>query len=256
MQEFLESLSDYLTDSSQAVTLILQLFPSGLSIVAYVFQGLYLTSLCRASGRGGVWMAWVPFANLYLLGLMADIYTDTYFPAGIPGEPEDASPSALRRRMLGFSIVSRTSGSVAVMSLWVCIATGFVGFLMVLFSFGEAAKDPDTERLLQVFEVSLPIFLAAAAIWVVFEILYLVVFCKSHYRVCALVGVSMPALWTVLGIVVPLAPAIFLFIRTRNRAVLAKRFLPYREEPAPADSDTDSETPPPSQPPIPELYQL
>lgn len=256
MQEFLESLSDYLTDSSQAVTLILQFFPSALSIVAYVFQGLYLTALCRASGRGGVWMAWVPFANLYLLGLMADIYTDTYFPAGIPGEPEDASPSTLRRRMLGFSIVSNVSGAVAGMAFFVSVATGFVGFLMVLFSFGEAAKDPDTEQLLEVFEVSFPVLLIAGAIWVVFEILYLVVFCKSHYRVCALVGVPMPVLWTLLGIVVPLAPAIFLFIRTRNRAALAERFRPYREEPAPADSDTDGAAPPPAEPPFPELYSL
>ena len=256
MQEFLESLSDYLTDSSQAATLILRLFPSALSIVAYVFQGLYLTSLCRAAGRGGVWMAWVPFANLYLWGLMADIYTDTYFPTGIPGEPEDASPSTLRRRMLGFSIVSQTSGSVAVMSLWVCIATGFVGFRMLLFSFGEAANDPDTEQLLEVFEVSVPVLLIAGAVWVVFEILYLVAFCKSHYRVCALVGAPMPVLWTLLGIVVPLAPAIFLFVRTRNRAALADRFHPYFGEPAPEDSAADGDAPPPSEPPMPELYQL
>lgn len=253
MHEFLESLSDYLTDPSQAVTLILQIFPSALSIAAYIFQGLYLTALCRASGRGAVWMAWVPFANLYLLGLMADIYTDTYFPTGILREPEDAFPSTLRRRMLGFSIVSNISGTVAGMAFFVSIATGFVGFLMILFSFGETANDPDTERLLQVFEVSFPIFLAAAAIWVVFEILYLVAFSKSHYRVCMLVGVSMPVLWTFLGIVFPLVPAILLFVRTRNSATLAKRFSPYREDAAP---DGDRDAPPPAKPPIPELYQL
>lgn len=253
MQEFLDSLTDYLTDPSQTVLLISQLFPSVLGVVAYVFQGLYLTSLCRAAGRGGVWMAWVPFANLYLLGLMADIYTDTYFPAGIPGESEDASPSALRRRMLGFSIVSNISGTVAGMAFFVSIATGFVGFLMVLFSFGEAANDPGTEQLLRVFEVSFPIFLAAAAVWTVFEILYLVVFCKSHYRVCMLVGVPVPALWTVLGIVVPLAPAILLFVRTRDRARLAARFSPDREDEA---DHQGGETPPSAEAVVPELYQL
>jgi hypothetical protein len=98
--------------------------------------------------------------------------------------------------------------------------------------------------------------LVAGAVWVVFEILYLVVFCKSHYRVCALVGAPMPVLWTLLGIVVPLAPAIFLFVRTRNRAALADRFHPYFGEPAPEDSATDGDAPPPSEPPIPELYQL
>ncbi len=256
MQEFIESLSDYLTDSSQAVTLIFRLFPSVLSIVAYVFQGLYLTSLCRASGRGSVWMAWVPFANLYLLGLMADVYTDTYFPAGVPGDPEDAFPSALRRRMLGFSIAKSISGSVAVATLFVSIFTGFMGFLSVLFSWGAAADSSVTQELFDMFKVSFPIFLVAVAVWGVFEILYLVAFCKSHYRVCALVGVPMPALWTLLGLVLPLAPAIFLFVRTRNQERLTARFSPYGEEPAPENRNTDGEAPPPAEPPLPELYQL
>lgn len=256
MQEFLESLSDYLTDSSQAATLILQLFPSALSIVAYVFQGLYLTSLCRAAGRGGVWMAWVPFANLYLLGLMADIYTDTYFPTGIPGEPEDASPSTLRRRMLGFSIASHISGVIVSVAISIIALTGILGFFMLLASFGDAATDPAVQEVFDLFKVCFPIFLVAGAVWVVFEILYLVVFCKSHYRVCALVGAPMPVLWTLLGIVVPLAPAIFLFVRTRNRAALADRFHPYFGEPAPEDSAADGDAPPPSEPPMPELYQL
>ncbi|MBP3665432.1 MAG: hypothetical protein J6K29_00125 [Clostridia bacterium] len=248
MQELLDSLTDPLWG-------LLQFFPFLLSVAAYVFQGLYLTSLCRASGRGSVWMAWVPFANLYLLGLMADVYTDTYFPTGIPGDPEDASPSALRRRMLGFSIVSHTSGAIAAAALAVFAITGIAGFFLLLFSWGEAANDPDVQELVDVFRVSLPIFLVAGAVWVVFEILYLVAFCKSHYRVCALIGMPMPALWTLLGIVIPLVPAILLFVRSRDRVKLTARFYPYAEENAP-NSDSDAEPPPPAEPPLPELYPL
>ena len=248
MQELLDSLTDPLWG-------LLQFFPFLLSVAAYVFQGLYLTSLCRASGRGSVWMAWVPFANLYLLGLMADVYTDTYFPTGIPGDPEDASPSALRRRMLGFSIVSHTSGAIAAAALAVFAITGIAGFFLLLFSWGEAANDPDVQELVDVFRVSLPIFLVAGAVWVVFEILYLVAFCKSHHRVCALIGMPMPALWTLLGIVIPLVPAILLFVRSRDRVKLTARFYPYAEENAP-NSDSDAEPPPPAEPPLPELYPL
>jgi hypothetical protein len=201
-------------------------------------------------------MAWVPFANLYLLGFMADIYTDTYFPAGIPGEPEDASPSTLRRRMLGFSIASHISGVIVSVAISIIALTGILGFFMLLASFGDAATDPAVQEVFDLFKVCFPIFLVAGAVWVVFEILYLVAFCKSHYRVCALVGAPLPVLWTLLGIVVPLAPAIFLFVRTRNRAALADRFQPYREDPAPIDGDSGGETPPPAEPPMPELYQL
>lgn len=259
MNEFLESLSEYLTeyltDPTGLILSVFQIFPSLLSVVAYVFQGLYLTSLCRASGRGSVWMAWVPFANLYLLGLMADVYTDTYFPVGVPGESEDASPSTLRRRMLGFSIVSHISGAIASAALIVFAATGIMGFIMALASFGEATTDPDTRALFDVFEVSFPILLAAGAVWVVFYILYLVAFSKSHYRVCALVGLPMPALWTLLGIVIPLVPSILLFARTRDRDALTARFSPYSEDASP-DGDGDGEAPSPAEPPVPELYQL
>ncbi len=250
MQELLDSLTDPILG-------IIQFFPFLLSVAAYVFQGLYLTSLCRASGRGSVWMAWVPFANLYLLGLMADVYTDTYFPTGILGDSEDASPSSLRRRMLGFSIVSHVSGAIAAAALAVCAITGLVGFFIVLFSFGEAANAPDVQELMDVFQVSFPIFLVAGAVWMVFQILYLVAFCKSHYRVCALVGLPMPVLWTLLGIVIPLIPSILLFVRTRDRAKLTARFYPYAEETASnGNPDGDAEPPPPAAPPIPELYQL
>lgn len=251
MNEFLESLTDYLTDPSQLVLALFRVFPSLLSVVAYVFQGVYLTSLCRASGRGAVWMAWVPFANLYLLGFMADVYTDTYFPEGVPGDPESDTPSTLRRRMLGFSIVSHISGAVAGTALAVFAATGIVGFFMALASFGEAVTDPSVQELFDVFKVSFPVFLVSGAVWVVFEILYLVAFCKSHYRVCALVGLPMPALWTLLGIVVPLVPAIFLFVRTRDEAKLTARFSPYSEDDN-AEPDGDGDAPPP----VPELYQI
>jgi len=96
----------------------------------------------------------------------------------------------------------------------------------------------------------------AVVVWGVFEILYLVAFCKSHYRVCALVGVPMPALWTFLGLVLPLAPAIFLCVRTRNQERLTARCSPCGEEPAPESGNTDGEAPPPAEPPMPELYQL
>lgn len=246
-------LFDSLGDGAELLVSVASSLPALAAIAAYVFLGLALTSLCRASERGRIWMAWVPFANLYLLGLMADVYTDTYFPTGVPGDPVDASPSTLRRKILGFSIVSGVSGTVGIAAFWIALATGLFGFFLALGgAFAGEQPDSDTEQLFDVFLISLPIFLAAAAVWVVFYILYLVISCKVHYRVFALLGTPLPALWTFLGIFVSLLPSVLFFAYTRSSRRLRERFFPPHEEPDEASDTNDT----PAEPPMPELYQL
>ena len=62
-----------------------------------------------------------------------------------------------------------------------------------------------------------------------------------------------PSLWSAAVIFIPPLATVMLFVFTmKDRRVLTEKFFPPIEDPR----AEDGETPPPAQPPIPELYQL
>jgi uncharacterized membrane protein YedE/YeeE len=127
MIDLIDTLIDSLTGTAEAFVTILSCVPLLLASALYVLMGLTLTFLCRAARKGSVWMAWVPFANLYLLGLMADVYTDDRV---LRGEIDARyAPSALRRKMLGYSIVQSVLGNIAGVAVLISLFSGFAGLL-------------------------------------------------------------------------------------------------------------------------------
>ena len=253
MIDLIDTLIDSLTGTAEAFVTVLTSIPLLLASVLYVLTGLTLTFLCRAARKGSVWMAWVPFANLYLLGLMADVYTDDRVLRG-EIDPRYA-PSALRRKMLGFSIVQSIFGSIAGVAVLISLFSGFAGLLTGFFGglFDQYDIQEGANELLGVFAVSFLISLVTAAVFVVFYILYAVSACKAHYRLFFMLGTPLPALWSAAVIFIPPLAAVMLFAFTvKNRRVLTEKFFPPMEVPR----AEDGETPPPTEPPIPELYQL
>jgi hypothetical protein len=198
-------------------------------------------------------MAWVPFANLYLLGLMADVYTDDRV---LRGEIDARyAPSTLRRKMLGYSIVQSVLGNIAGIAVLISLFSGFAGLLTGFFGglFDQSDLEDGANELMGVFAVSFLISLVTAAVFVLFYILYTVSACKAHYRLFFMLGTPLPALWSAAVIFVPPLAAVMLFVFTvKNRRVLTEKFFP------PMDDlhAEDGETPPPAEPPMPELYQL
>ena len=258
MQEFFETLGEYLTEYSQIRLVAIQFIPSLFSWVVYVFQGLYLTFLCRASRKGQVWMAWVPFANLYLLGLQADVYTDDRV---LRGEISPSyAPSTLRRKMLVFSIAEKILEAVTAVTACVALLLGFAGILVAVF--GGLLEDSENiengENMIGVFGACLLIALVAGAAFLLFHILYLVSACKAHYRLFDMLGAPVPALWSAALIFLPALATVMLFVFTvKNYRVLTEKFFPPMEPmETTADEAADGETPPPDEPPMPELYQL
>lgn len=253
MFDLLTSLSDMLSSS---VGVLYAVYSGGLMLsaaVIYVLQGLTLTFLCRAARKGSVWTAWVPFANIYLLGLMADVYTDDRVLRGEVSP--DYAPSTLRRRMLGFSIVSHIFIGITGITTLIVFFSGFAGLLTGFLGgwFDNADAVDGAEKLLGVFVVSFLISLVTAAVFVLFYILYTVSACKAHYRLFYMLNAPVPALWSAALIFIPALPAVVLFVFTvKNHKHLPERFFPPMEEP----SAEDGETPPPAEPPMPELYQL
>lgn len=253
MIDLIDTLIDSLTGTAEALVTVLTSIPLLLASVLYVLMGLTLIFLCRAARKGSVWMAWVPFANLYLLGLMADVYTDDRV---LRGEIDlRYAPSTLRRKMLGFSIVQSIFGSIAGVAALISLFSGFAGLLTGFFGglFDQSDVREGANELMGVFAVSFLITLVTAAVFVLFYILYTVSACKAHYRLFFMLGTPLPALWSAAVIFIPPLAAVMLFVFTvKNHRVLAEKFFPPMEAPR----AEDGEAPPPAASPMPELYQL
>ena len=251
MFDLFDLIAGAMNDTAKLLTTILYCIPVLLVAALYVLQGIALTYLCKASRAGSVWMAWVPFANQYLLGKQADVYTDDRVLRGEVSS--EYAPSTLRRKMLGFSIVERACISVAGAAWCIVMLFSFAGLLVAVIGGFLGNKDAldGLDGLGYLLGIGVVLLLIFGTLFLIFHILYLVAACKAYYRLYHLLGSRVPALWPVFLIFIPLLTAIPLFILTvKHRRELTDRFFPPMEspaEPSPAE---------PSAPPMPELYQL
>ena len=253
MFDLFDLMAGAMNDTAKLQTTILYCIFVLLAAALYVLQGIALTYLCKASRAGSVWMAWVPFANQYLLGKQADVYTEDRVLRGEVSS--EYAPSTLRRKMLGFSIVERVCGPVAVVAWCMVVLSAISGFFLAL---GGFFGDPDSlealDGLESILAVGILLLLVFGAVFLVFHLLYLVAACKAYYRLYHLLGSRVPALWPVFLIFVPLLTDIPLFILTvKHRRELTDRFFPPMEV---SEDAEEGEAPPPAEPPMPELYQL
>lgn len=252
MFDLFDLMAGAMNDTAELLTALLSCVPLALLAALYVLQGIALTLLRGAAHKGSVWMAWVPFANQYLLGQMADVYTDDRVLRGEVSP--DYAPSTLRRQMLGYSIVDRITGCLAGVAWCMVMLAGISGFFLALGGFlgGDEAVE-GLEVLEPILAGGIVLLLVAAPLFLIFHILYLVSACKAYYRLFHMLGSRVPALWPVFLLFLPPVTSLPLFILTvKHRRELTERFFPPMEEP----SAEDGETPPPAEPPMPELYQL
>lgn len=252
MFDLFDLMAEAMNDTAELLTALLSCVPLALLAALYVLQGIALTLLCNAAHKGSVWMAWVPFANQYLLGQMADVYTDDRVLRGEVSP--DYAPSTLRRQMLGYSIVDRITGCLAGVAWCMVVLSSISGFFLALGGFlGSDEAVEGLEVLEPILAVGVVLLLVAAPLFLIFHILYLVSACKAYYRLFHMLGSRVPALWPVFLLFLPPVTSLPLFVLTvKHRRELTERFFPPMEEP----SAEDGETPPPAEPPIPELYQL
>ena len=252
MFDLFDLMAGAMNDTAKLLTALLSCVPLALLAALYVLQGIALTLLRGAAHKGSVWMAWVPFANQYLLGQMADVYTDDRVLRGEVSP--DYAPSTLRRQMLGYSIVDRITGGLAGVAWCMVVLAGISGFFLALGGFlgGDEAVE-GLEVLEPILAGGIVLLLVAAPLFIIFHILYLVSACKAYYRLFHMLGSRVPALWPVFLLFLPPVTSLPLFVLTvKHRRELTERFFPPMEEP----SAEDGETPPPAEPPMPELYQL
>lgn len=216
-----------LKPGAQLIVLLPYVGSIALSIAAYVLQGIALAQLSRATGKGRVWMAWVPYASLYLLGLLADTYTDNRMTTDADRADPFYRPSDLRRRMLGYGLGCGITGAVSSVAALLFIMGGAVSFFMILGLL--VGGDPPTEVppfAAELFLISGLTAFVAGIFSLVFAVLFLLAFCPALCRVLTALKAPLPALWVALGFFFPLIHALLLWVYTRRASDPASAFAP------------------------------
>ena len=227
MSELLESFINRMTEGGVFEMLFGKLLPSLSAVACYVFLGVALTVLSRATGIGRIWQAWVPFANLYLIGLLADVYTDNRLTTEADRARPFYTPSLLRRRILGYGIGSGAAGAAASVGWLLCIAEGAIAFFLLLGAWtgGEITDMPPATGALMA--VGALVGFVAGILYLVFTVMLLVALCSALNRIFTALGAPLPALWVLLAVFYPAVAAIAFFIFVeRQKPTLAERFSP------------------------------
>lgn len=192
------------------------LFATAYGAYAYVGVGLGGMRMARKVGMNNPWMFWVPMANVYALGNLADTQAALC----------EGKSTTYRKKMLAWTIVNICSAIFMVISMVpfmvAATANGMLdeyGNLTTLDSAGEEALIGPAL-----------FFLFGLLVFFVLYIIYLVVYYKSLYRIFKLYAPDGAAGLLVLAVLVSIAiPAVFLALSKREPAL-----------PIPAESDGDT----------------
>ena len=192
------------------------LFATAYGAYSYVGVGLGGMRMARKVGMNNPWMFWVPMANVYALGNLADTQAALC----------EGKSTNYRKKMLAWTIVNICSAIFMVISMVpfmvAATANGMLdeyGNLTTLDSAGEEALIGPAL-----------FFLFGLLVFFVLYIIYLVVYYKSLYRIFKLYAPDGAAGLLVLAVLVSIAiPAVFLALSKREPVL-----------PIPAESDGDT----------------
>lgn len=202
-------------------------------VLSYVFLGLGLSQLARALGFAKDWLAWVPFGRMFLLGQVADLYTDNRMTPLAERAQPFYTPSNLRKKMLGYGIGSAVAGSAMCIGLVIAVVGGIMSFVGAFSGAYAPPVEEEYEVTYGLLSVGSLVALAAAIAYVILIIMFITVCCPTLCRIFTALGVPAPALLTAVSVFVPLLAAILIFGYTRHPEELAEKFAAPVEEPIP-----------------------
>lgn len=214
-------------------------FPASvlLFLAEYIILGVGLTRLARAAGCPYPLLAWIPFGRLYLLGQVADIYTDNRITPAAIRFHSSFRPSDLRRRLLGLGIGYAAVRAVALVGKGMKLAAKTASVFSSLRTLADALLGGGSfresiESSLEVSPALQRLSTAGSVIRIIggiasliLGVLLLTVLCPVLYRIFKALSVPVPALLTAISVVAPLLAAILLFAYTRHAEGLAERFI-------------------------------
>ena len=221
-------------------------------LASYVLTGVALTILARSVKPSLIWMAWIPFARLYLLGALADLYTDNRMVPKKADHLYRRLTSKLRYQLPWVCTGNVVSGMISVVAFMLFLVFSFIplAFMAAAIYYGEDFSNADLEVAIPMLAITFGgTWLAITTVLCNLTFGGLSIFSRgvSLHRIYRALRLPCAPLWAVVSVPNPLLASLFLLIyatRTKDRA---QRFLP-PEEP-PAETPTEPPTEPPEEPP-------
>ena len=216
-------------------------------LASYVLTGVALTVLARSVKRSLIWMAWIPFARLYLLGSLADVYTANRLTTEEAVRAVGYRPSKLRHQLP----LLRAGNVVAGVFSFVAFMLFLIFSLIPLLFLSAAIYYGDFDLSHADLEVAIPrlaitfggTWLAITAVISNLAIGGLFAVCHgvALSRIYSALGLPCAPLWAAVSVPNPLLTALLLLIYTLRAKDRAERFLPPREDPAQTPPESPAE---------------
>jgi hypothetical protein len=193
-----------------------------LPLVSHLLCGAALHRLARALALPRPWLSWIPLAQLYVIGRIADLYTDNRLTTD--GDRADPlyTPSTFRRKLPGFGIGRAITGNIASVCYAFCVVAGITFFFLALGgAMGGETEPPASGNL---FLIAALVAFVAGVLWILLTILFLLSYCPALCRIFTALHITSPALLTALSVFFPPLCGILLFFSMRRVNDIAERF--------------------------------
>ena len=196
-------------DSNDALILILYLlyylFAMAYGAFSYIGMGLGGFRMARKIGMTNPWMFWIPLANAYAMGNLADQQASLC----------DGRSTAFRKKMLAWNIVIICAALLLVIAM--------VPILLVVSVHGTMGQDGTVtvpEKYMEDLVGPALFFLFSILVLLVLSVIYLVVYYKVLYRIFKLYAPDGAVGLLILSIFVNAAiPAVFLILSGKEPAL-------------------------------------
>ena len=196
-------------DSNDALILILYLlyylFAMAYGAFSYIGMGLGGFRMARKIGMTNPWMFWIPLANVYAMGNLADQQASLC----------DGRSTTFRKKMLAWNIVIICAALLFVIAM--------VPILLVVSVHGTMGQDGTVtvpEKYMEDLAGPALFFLFSLLVLLVLSVIYLVVYYKVLYRIFKLYAPDGAVGLLILSIFVNIAvPAVFLILSGKEPAL-------------------------------------
>ena len=196
-------------DSNDALILILYLlyylFAMAYGAYSYIGMGLGGFRMARKIGMTNPWMFWIPLANAYAMGNLADQQASLC----------DGRSTTFRKKMLAWNIVIICAALLFVIAM--------VPILLVVSVHGTMGQDGTVtipEKYMEDLAGPALFFLFSLLVLLVLSVFYLVVYYKVLYRIFRLYAPDGAVGLLILSIFVNVAiPAVFLILSGKEPAL-------------------------------------
>ncbi len=216
-------------------------------LASYVLTGIALTILARAVDHSPARLAWIPFARLYLLGSLADVYTANRLTTEKTVQAVGYRPSRLRHQLTLLRAGNVAAGVISFVAVFLFLIFSLIPLLFLTEGIRQGQFDfsnTDPEVAIPMLAITFGgTWLAITAVISNLAIGGLLLICYgiALHRVYSALRLPFAPLWAIVSAPNPLLTALLLLIYTLRAKDRAERFLPPREDPARATPESPTE---------------